>query len=198
MPNIVQNGTRILPEYNLDNLGVSFKVVLINSVECTTTDKGQEIYIPDFQGLIKKIATARAAHPLKLKGCDIRFLRKTLGLKAKELAGILDISPEHLSRCESGEKLLSNSNEKVLRSRILLEAIQVLQKAIIDQNKYIDSFQKKIQSLLDSINRVVSDLKISPVCGADEELVLQFWRAEARAAANDHEVDAAEWRNEAA
>ena len=95
-----QNGMgSVLPEFTVDDLGTSFKVVLIDSVTCSVGENGKEFLIPDYQGLIKQIAVSRAAHPAKLKAGDIKFLRKNLGLRSKELASKLDVSPEHMSRC---------------------------------------------------------------------------------------------------
>lgn len=204
MSNGAQNGECILPEYAVDNLGASFKVILVNSAKCITGDGRNEIFIPDYQGLIKKIAQTRAAHPMKLKGQDIRFLRKTLGLKAKELADKLDISAEHLSRCESGDKILSPNSEKVLRSLVLLEAVYVLQKAVQDTvDGDVSEIQDKISKLLIVLGDIVSGLKISPVHDVDRELVLHFRRVPTACPrdkpANDHSASAKpEWMDEAA
>lgn len=198
-----QNGS-ILPEYAVDNLGTSFKVILVGSAQCCQGENGREIYIPDYQGLIKKIAVSRAAHPMKLKGDDIRFLRKNLGLRGKELAEKLDITPEHLSRCESGDKTLSSNSEKVLRTLVLLEAVYVLKKAIDDNPEARPKMSERISQLLDSLKDIVSGLKISPVHSADEELVFHFKLAggenQVRSVpANDHEAaKPGEWLDDVA
>lgn len=192
-----QNGEDVLPEYAMDNLGTSFKVVLINSVQITHGENGRETFIPDYQVLIKKIAVTRAAHPLKLQNGDIKFLRKTLGLRSKALAEKLDISPEHLSRCEAGDKTLSLNSEKVLRSLVLLEAVYVLQKAVEDVGSAKTNINEKIKKLLGSLKDIVSGLKISPVHVAGEPLILHFRRVAApqKQPANDY---LPEWLDEAA
>lgn len=194
-----QNVGAVLPEYAMDNLGTSFKVVLINSVQIAHGENGREVFIPDYQGLMKKIAVTRAAHPLKLRSGDIRFLRKTLGLRAKVLAEKLDISPEHLSRCEAGDKTLSSNSEKVLRSLVLLEAVYVLRKALEDTGVNSKRLGDKLTKLLDSLQDIVSDLKISPLHVAGEQLELHFRRVqtsqEQLEPAND---DPLEWLDEAA
>lgn len=193
-----QNNRSVLPEYTVDNLGTSFKVVLVNSAQRTMGENGPEVFIPDFQGLVKRIAITRAAHPLKLRGQDIRFLRKTLGLKSRDLAEKLDVSPEHLSRCESGEKILSSNSEKVLRTLVLLEAVFVLQKAIEDHGQRND-LSKRLSAILEKLRDVFSGLRISPVHTADEELILHF-KLEAqdqKTAANDRGDTKAEWLDEA-
>lgn len=167
-----------LPEHTLDDLGTSFKVVLVNSVERRVSSKGPEIYIPDFQGLMKQIAILRAQHPMKLKAGDIKFLRKNLGMKSKELAAKLDVSPEHMSRCESGEKTLAPNSEKVLRSLVLLEAIYVARKSLEDASQNgvenVSKFITNLTELIDQTKSMMEGLTISPLHSADEELVFQF------------------------
>lgn len=193
-----QNAGVILPEFTVGNLGTSFKVVLINSAEQHQGEKGPEVYIPDYQGLIKKVAVTRAAHPVKLQGGDIRFLRKTLGLKAKDLAEKLDVSPEHLSRCEAGDKILSPNSEKVLRSLVLLEAVYVLKKAVDDSTQERPKLQKNISKLLDALNEVVSRLKIVPVQEAGDDLVLHFVRENASEYQPANDDSGPEWLDQAA
>lgn len=108
---------RVVPAYQVDTLGSPFRVTLKESVEIRTDGAtGKEIvHIPDFVGMAHTVARCRAAHPRKLSGKDIVFLRKALGIRAKSLADYLDVSPEHLSRCETGTKVLSSATEKVLR-----------------------------------------------------------------------------------
>jgi DNA-binding transcriptional regulator YiaG len=202
MSTFAQNEGCILPEYTVDDLETSFKVILVDSARCIEGENGSEIFIPDQQGLIKQIAVSRAAHPLKLRGRDIKFLRKTLGLKSKDLAEKLDIGPEHLSRCESGDKILSPNSEKVLRTLVLLEAVYVVRKALEDCDSKTDRISDKISKLLDSLKEVVSGLKISPIHTADEELVFHF-RRETKGRQDEHANDSAsdlppEWLDEAA
>lgn len=195
-----QNGG-VLPKFTVDDLGTSFKVVLINSVKCSDGEFGREVYIPDYQGLIKKIAVTRAIHPNKLKGGDIKFLRKNLGLNSKDLAQKLDITGEHLSRCEGGQKVLSVNSEKVLRSLVIFEAVYVLRKAIEDSEYRTDEVLEKLSKLLDGLKEVMSGLKISPLHDVDDELVLYFHldTQETSSAANDdHAAPAQEWMDQVA
>jgi len=191
-----------LPEYTLDDLGTSFQVVLVNSVERRVSTKGSEIFIPDFQGLMKQVATSRVTHPMKLKAGDIKFLRKSLGMKSRELAAKLDISPEHMSRCESGDKTLAPNSEKVLRTLVLLEAIYVAKKALEDANerpsKDATKLLTNLTELIDQTKELMEGLTISPLHAADEDLVFHFHlvRSEDSRSANDDEdsPDGGEWQ----
>lgn len=200
MSNGTQNAGCILSEFTVDDLGASFKVVLINSVTCYEREEGREFFIPDYQGLIKKVAVTRAAHPAKLMGADIKFLRKSLGLRSRDLASKLDISPEHFSRCESGDKVLSPNSEKVLRSLVICEAVYVAQKAIQDCGIEMAAALDTISKLLDKLKEIMEGLTIKAVRSAEEELVFYFRREEKlRPAANDRgDLPQVEWLDEAA
>ena len=195
-----QNEGRVLPEFTVDDLGISFKVVLLDSVRTKAGPSGPEVLIPDYQGLIKKIAVTRSTHPRKLLGADIRFLRKSLGLKSKELAEKIDISPEHLSRCEAGDKVLSSNSEKALRSLIVLEAVLVLQRALEDANCAKPVLMDKLAKLLERLQAIMSGMKISPLHSANEELTFHFRRVNrsAKRPANDEDTSDPEWLDEAA
>jgi transcriptional regulator with XRE-family HTH domain len=200
-----QGAKGALAEYVLDGLGTSFEVILHNAVERRVAEKGPEVFIPDYQGLIKQIAISRSFHPAKLRGGDIRFLRKTLGMKAKELAAKLDISPEHLSRCEQGSKVLSPNSEKVLRSIVLLEAIYVAKKALEDVDRkgrgpVIDGLLKKLTDLLDKTKAVMEDLEIKPISSLEDRIVFHFHLVSSITPerANDDDVDSPrEWSDAA-
>lgn len=74
--------------------------------------------IPDMPGLVAAVSIGRAKEAVKLNGQEIRFLRKALGLTAKELASDLDVSEETVSRWENGHLAIGNSVERILRWKV--------------------------------------------------------------------------------
>ncbi len=111
--------TVLLKEYVDPLMGAPFEVVLENAVTatiCSNCGDRLGITIPDAKGLLAAVAMTRALDPFRLSGDEIRFLRKAVGWKGKDLATILEISAEHLSRCERGtHDFLSPGLEKYLR-----------------------------------------------------------------------------------
>ncbi|GAA0473280.1 hypothetical protein GCM10009096_13230 [Parasphingorhabdus litoris] len=171
-----QNAERILSEFVVDNLGGSFKVILVDSAICCTDDNTQKerIKIPDFDGLTIAIATLRAIHERKLSGTDVRFLRKHLGMRSKELAEHLDISPEHLSRCENGDKVLSSNSEKLLRLLVLMKPYQIVQRLVEESDS--DNL-KNVKSLVaygKLMTEMISNMKIVSISNDDDPLVFKF------------------------
>ena len=53
--------------------------------------------------------------PLKLSGKEIRFLRKAADWTAKQLAEIIGVTPESVSRWENGKEVVGPTSEKLLR-----------------------------------------------------------------------------------
>lgn len=110
-------GIHVVEDYNMEALGAPFTVVLKNGVSKKHDPKtgAEKIIIPDLKGLIGAVVRSRVLHPRKLGGDEVKFLRKSLGIKAKDLAEFLGMTPEHFSRCENGTKVLAPSSEKLFR-----------------------------------------------------------------------------------
>jgi DNA-binding transcriptional regulator YiaG len=104
------------------NIGAPFEVILCNAVRQkidVATGEVLETEIPNMGGLLKEVAVARALYPRKFSPADIKFVRKAVNLKAIELANLLGITPEHVSRCENDGRALSPAAEKLLRVIVL-------------------------------------------------------------------------------
>ncbi|RAI37106.1 hypothetical protein [Rhodoplanes serenus] len=172
---------RVVPAYELDTLGAPFKVVLRDSVSVGLDPQtGRErVSIPDFVGLVGAVVRSRVVHPRKLSGAEIKFLRSALGVKAKPVAGFLDMSAEHLSRCEAGTKIMSSTSERLFRLGAFLatffeepedlftshsfEELEI--KPSADQEQVAQRFLKHFLSL-----------KIQTVFAADDVLRFEFFR----------------------
>ena len=157
----------IVDEFKMEGLNIPFEVVLVKSVKEARDEKTGEVekvIIPNFRGLLKCVAITRLCHPRKLIGDEIKFVRKAFKMPAKRLAEMIDVSPEHLSRCESGSKLLSPSAEKCLRVSVFLEqfkALDNLDKLCEDNEGLIESLSK-VRKLVQKIGDVIGDMKIEP------------------------------------
>jgi hypothetical protein len=92
--------TEILPRYQDDGLVGLANVVILNAAQqylCEDCGEDNGISVPDVEGLEAAVAVARVMIPVKLKGCELKFLRTALGLKAKDLAEMLDVADENIS-----------------------------------------------------------------------------------------------------
>lgn len=116
--------TKVVPSYEAVGLGAPFKVILEDAVKVTSCQQcGLTLgtYVPDMEGLFFAVVFTRALERQKLSGEELRFMRKAMGWKAKDLAKHLGVSAEHLSRCENNTKLMAPATEKLFRLYVLLK-----------------------------------------------------------------------------
>ncbi|RYZ79133.1 MAG: helix-turn-helix domain-containing protein [Proteobacteria bacterium] len=187
--NIVPGDVRTvtLPEYE-PNIGAPFKVKLLDSVVQKVSPSGEilETYIPNLDGLLKEIAFSRALDSRKMSPEELKFVRKAVGLKAIDLAEMLGISPEHVSRCEKGDRTLSPAAEKLLRVIILrkrhdpLKMAHLFESIISNDDLNINQINqiKKLVSIykatVEEIESAISDSNISSVYNVNSPLEFVF------------------------
>jgi DNA-binding transcriptional regulator YiaG len=104
-------------QYEIDTLGAPFRVTLLDSVTVgIDLETGKEmVRVPDLAGLLNAVVRRRVSHPRKLNGDELKFIRNALGVRANPLAQFLEMSPEHLSRCEAGGIAMSAISERFFR-----------------------------------------------------------------------------------
>lgn len=71
--------------------------------------------IPRINQLHETIAKALALKPYPLNGAEVRFLRKQLGLKAKEFAANLRVDVSTYSRWENGDQQIGEQSDALIR-----------------------------------------------------------------------------------
>lgn len=107
---------KVVPEFHDDLMGIP--VIVMNAVEqesCVKCGTLRSTLIPNLEGLIAAIAVKRATMPTKLNGSELKFLRKALGWKAKELAEKLEVTPEAISRWENDQNPMNPQSEGYFR-----------------------------------------------------------------------------------
>ncbi len=100
-------------ESGLDN--VTIKDMEIDTcVEC-----GEELYTYSrLEELHRVLAFALASHPARLRGAEIRFLRKYLGWSGTELARQMGVDRSTVSRWEHGKERMGTTAERLLRMMV--------------------------------------------------------------------------------
>jgi len=97
-------------ESGLDN----FFLCGIDQLRCP--ECGEEIVaIPNIKGLHLTIGRSLVCKEEMLTGSEARFLRKELGLKSKDMAAALSMTPETYSRWENDKQSVSPTCDKQLR-----------------------------------------------------------------------------------
>ncbi|MRI57715.1 hypothetical protein D8770_28020 [Methylobacterium sp. DB1607] len=136
-------------------------------------------------GLLRAVVLQRVLHERKLSGPDIRFLRKCLGIKAKDLAQKIAVTAEHLSRCENKAVPISPASEKLLRLFMFKTAIKLA-------GYKSDEKKRKLEQALDDLFELVDPVAVHDV---GDELVLILGRkmVSPRPANDESEADQPCW-----
>lgn len=113
----------LLDAYRCDELIGFPNVTLINSAtqyKCGVCGAAVGIKIPDSEGLEAALAMARIARPARLTGKEVRFLRGTCGLLAKDFAANLEVRDETVSRWENDREEIGPHFDKLIRCLVFL------------------------------------------------------------------------------
>jgi putative zinc finger/helix-turn-helix YgiT family protein len=89
------------------------------------------VTIPRIERLHRAIAEALARKPSPLVGEEIRYLRKYLGLSSQGFAECMGVSREHVSRWETGAKVMSPPADRLLR--LLIAKVQPIDDYSVEQ-----------------------------------------------------------------
>lgn len=82
---------------------------------CGVCQRIAKVEIPAITELMNAIAGAIVNKTSALRGKEVQFLRKRLGLKATDFARFIDASPEQLSRWENERNELSGAMDRFIR-----------------------------------------------------------------------------------
>jgi DNA-binding transcriptional regulator YiaG len=107
----------LLPEYDATSF-VGLRTMVYESAVRRTDKEGRNtIEVPNLRQLATSAAVARCLMPFRLKGAEIRTMRRLLGMTLIELAKSLDGKTAHetVSRWETDAQLMGGFAEKTLR-----------------------------------------------------------------------------------
>jgi transcriptional regulator with XRE-family HTH domain len=169
----------IAPEFEAGELGAPFKVILNHAVKTETCKKCGNLlrfYVPDMKGLCHAVAFSRALEPRRLTAAEIRFMRKAMGWKAKDLAHHLGIGAEYLSRCENGQKIMAPATEKLFRIFVLLQTPDRSALDELDLSKLFDLI--KIDPVWDTSNSLTFHFVRRPIVEEPVTETDEKWRKE--------------------
>lgn len=173
-----QATTRLLDKFDASGvLGTPFPVFLYGVVkERVCADAGEVLghAIPAPENLIAIVAILRACEPTKISGSEIKFLRKSVCLKSKEMAEKLKLSAEQFSRYETNKRPIGEIYEKVLRYFVCLHHL--------DSAKSIDVDVKSV-------------LNMDIICARDVSKPLEFHLAKVDLDENNSHI---KWRTDVA
>lgn len=104
--------------------------------KCTQCDE-EAPEIPNLEKLHLLIAKALVCKQESLSSKEILFLRKELGLKSKEMANLLSVTPQEYSKWENDRDIISPVYDRYLRSIYVLSADSQTGKVLHDGIKFL-------------------------------------------------------------
>jgi len=112
---------------------------------------GEEVlHLPSIESLHWLIVEKLLKKPSQLRGEELRFIRKYVGLKAADLAKMLSVDPSTVSKWETGESPIGPANDKLFRLSLTLHMSERLKDAVADWHR------KAADSYLDFLNEIRS------------------------------------------
>ncbi len=113
-PNCRRRNKTHIGEYHYTESGLpNVWLIGVEMFECECGEKFA--FIPCIQELHKLIAHELITQENSLSGQEIRFLRKTMGLKAKDFADLLGVKNVSISRWEHDEFSPSGPTDRLIR-----------------------------------------------------------------------------------
>lgn len=90
--------------------------VRLEDAEVSICRNGHEtVKLPDLKQFNLRLAALMLQKPTALNGNELRFLRKVCAFRAVDLAALLGVTPEHVSRWETGKSPVSELSDRLAR-----------------------------------------------------------------------------------
>ena len=136
-PQRLIHATTGYPESGLDN------VQLVDAPVWECESGHQEVEIPNAEQLHRLLTNLLIRKPTALRGTEVRFLRKELGLSGKAFARRLGMTAEHLSRLENGARDITSTINLLVR---LAVAWELTRRQRIDFPSDIEPFVTRLEA----------------------------------------------------
>jgi DNA-binding transcriptional regulator YiaG len=146
----VASGSYAFKESGLSNVTLD-GVDLITCSGCGNVDP----VIPDVNDLMQALAWHLCTQPYRLKGEDVRFLRKYLGMTGVQFSRLIGVDNTTLSKWETGDDPIGPANDRLIRSLTLTLGHGLKERAKqgiesftwIDQNYYLGLISVDMETL---------------------------------------------------
>ena len=112
---LAESRAEVLERYDASHL-VGLNVVVMQAARRFVDEHGNDyVEVPWIDSLVKSAAVVRCLMPVRLKGAEMKAIRKILGLTGKAMAKRLQIDPATYSRWENDAQAMGGYAEKIFR-----------------------------------------------------------------------------------
>jgi DNA-binding transcriptional regulator YiaG len=113
----------LIHRYEETGLGLPYPIVLIEAAEEELDEASGArvgLSVPDAEGLVAAVAVARSLHPRWLDGSEVRFIRRVIGMTARDFSVAFDLDPVSFSRWENGKQQVGAWADRHLRMTAII------------------------------------------------------------------------------
>jgi len=145
----VERGSYQFAESGLSNV-VLQGIELVRCDECGNEDP----IIPRVNDLMRALALAVIGQPYRLRGEDVRFLRKYLKMTGVELSQLLHVDKTTLSKWETNDDKIGEQSDRLIRAVALAlgDGLEEKLEEIIRRFPQISSSHQRVRINLDAQN----------------------------------------------
>jgi DNA-binding transcriptional regulator YiaG len=101
-----------------DQIGAPVLLKNVQIVECAACGMRDPI-LSDRKRLMDAVTFAVASQPWKLRGSDVQYLRKYVGMTGLAFGKLVQVEPETLSRWENEQQDIGKSSDRLIRFVVL-------------------------------------------------------------------------------
>jgi DNA-binding transcriptional regulator YiaG len=112
--NCGQTAQMVRKNYEFTEMGIPVELQQINVISCSYCGNVDPV-IPNINGLMHVLALGIVCSPCKLRGEEVRFLRKYVNKSAREFSRYLHIDHTHLSKLENDRYEIGKELDKLVR-----------------------------------------------------------------------------------
>ena len=130
MHRTIQNRYRYL-ESGLSN-------VVLDRIAVYVCECGEQVVgLPNVERLHELIFEKILTKPSPLRGEELRFLRKSMGVKSVDFAKMLKVHPTTLSKWESGDQTINEEHDKLIRFAVVLTVNSRVKQQVAEAHRQV-------------------------------------------------------------
>jgi putative transcriptional regulator len=121
--------------YRYDRIGAPVllkNVQILDCAACGTRDP----MLRDKRRLMDAVTFAVASQPWKLRGSDVRHLRKYLGMTGLAFGKLVQVEPETLSRWENDQQAIGKNSDRLIRFVVMSKSPELRKHMVAFMTRY--------------------------------------------------------------
>lgn len=115
-PECGERGRRVRADYVWKDVDLPVTLKNVEQIQCGKCDNNIDVVIPRLAELMRTLALAVIHKPYRLRGEEVRFLRKYLGLTGADFSALLKVDKTTLSKWENNDDPVGEQSDRLIRA----------------------------------------------------------------------------------